>query len=124
MPILILILLAILGGVPLVLGGIAAFAAWTIAKVTIAGLLVLVIAATLVVVAVGWLILGWLWPRKPAQTVFLMPALTEQFKRDNLQVETGIWKHDNHFIVEIGGRPKYYRFLRKARLTRDTGIVQ
>lgn len=118
--ILLLILIAILGGpwfvaIALALTGVWFLIAWAI--IGMAGLAILV----------GIFLLGsWclayygLFAGKPKPAFGAL--LKSQFKAQN-QVEDRIWKDDMHYMVEIEGRTNYFRTLKEARLARDSGIV-
>jgi len=47
-------------------------------------------------------------------------ALNQNFKNEH-ECERGIYKEDGFYIVELSGRPSYFRELHEARDARDSG---
>ncbi|MGP8267305.1 MAG: hypothetical protein ACLQOQ_15205 [Beijerinckiaceae bacterium] len=115
---LLLILLAILGGpwlvaAALALTGIWFVIVWTVAGITFAALLIGVAFFVLVSFGVNW------FREKPKRG--FTAALDQKFKNEN-ECERGIYKEDCFYIVELNGQPMYFRKLNEARNARDIGI--
>jgi|SRR5665213_3223187 len=117
---LVLILLAILGGpwlvaAALALTGIWFAFVWTLAAILFAGLIV--VAAFFVLAMLGT---SFPWGRKKPKLSF-GAGLDPRFKAEH-ECESGIYEEDGIYIVEINGKPNYFLDLDEARKTRDTGI--
>ena len=114
---LLLILLAILGGPWLVAAALALTGIWFVAVWTVAGIL---FAALLVGVALFVLVSFGVNRFKEKPKRGFTAALDQKFKNEH-ECERGIYKEDCFYIVELNGQPSYFRKLNDARNARDYG---
>jgi hypothetical protein len=118
---LLLILLAIIGGPWLVAFALTLTGVWFAMVWTIMGLSLiaaLIGAGFAAVFLFAWFIGNW--GQKKATTAFGAP-LSEAFKKTH-GVETGVWKDGTTYMVETNRQTFYFSNLEEARAARDHGI--
>lgn len=114
---LILILLAILGGPWLVAVALALTGIWFVIVWTVAGILLVTLLGGMLIFVLASFGINWLGEKRKRG---FTAALNQNFK-DEHECERGIYKEDGFYIVELNGQPSYFRELNEARNVRDSG---
>lgn len=114
---LILILVAILGGPWLVAAALALTGIWFVIVWTVAGFMGIALLGGVLIFVLASFGINWLG-EKPKRG--FTAALNQKFK-DEHECERGIYKEDSFYIVELDGQPSYFRELSEARNARDNG---
>ncbi len=114
---LLLILLAIVGGPWLVAAALALTGIWFAIVWTVAGFLGIALLGGVLIFVLAKFGIDWLG-EKPKRG--FNAALDQKFK-DEHECEHGIYKEDGFYIVELDGQPMYFKKLNEARDARDNG---
>lgn len=114
----ILLLLALIGGPWLVAFALALTGVWFAIVWIITGILALICVGIVIFALLGFSFANRL--QKNQISAFGAP-LSKEFKERHA-IEKGIWRDETHYMVELSGRTFYFLTLDEARAARDHGI--